>query len=231
MERAGTSEITLKAMAEATGGRHHIVTSLKSLLMTIEGLATKGLIPSVGVKWESCASLEMPRTHHEVPGPLIVRSKHGLWPIPESYIVESKVGNHGLPQQLKARHAWPSIIYVTQDSEPKIPHNFPCDRYELEQSAVTSAMQASKGGYWRCYVQNSLNDGKPGDPFGYLRLQPGPPGTAGTVTLTVMAYNYPRLWELLDKLQSSANANGMPSQAWSQDFMEYIRRMPWSLSP
>ena len=60
--------------------------------------------------------------------------------------------------------------------------------------AKATGSPARAYGGWKCFVHNSLHDGKLGMPFGYLRLD------RGAATLIVLPYNYPRLFELLEKL-------------------------------
>jgi len=96
---------------------------------------TGGLVERVGVKWEAASGLDATRTNAKSMGSLVIRSNHrgeknGFWCLPEAYIVESKPGMHGLPPQLKPRKAWPTLVYVTEDSDPRVPEGLPFDRYE-----------------------------------------------------------------------------------------------------
>lgn len=82
--------------------------------------------------------------------------------------------------------------------------------------AKATGSPARAYGGWKCFVHNSLHDGKLGMPFGYLRLD------RGAATLIVLPYNYPRLFELLEKLPV-----GPPPQAWLHEFGQYLRSVPW----
>jgi len=198
-----------------------VATSLKALLSLIENLAVKGMVPTVNVKWEASQSAEEKRSSHshrtEVAGALAVRTKNGFWPIPESTLyLDSNIGSH-----MPARRARPTLVYVTEDTEPpRIPSGFPVDRYEVEPCTMTVALCARPGVCWRCYMPNSMNDGRLGEPFGFVRAEPG----HQTASLTILPYGFPRLWVLLDKLQGLPN--GATSSLWNHDFHQYLRAIP-----
>jgi len=213
----------LRAICERTGGRIHVVTSLKALLGTMESLAVKGIHPAVTVRWEMLSSVDAPRNKSAdatISGMLAVRSKNGFWPIPEASLAGADVMVTGIPMPLQPRRARPRIIVVNTECQPRIPDGFPYDRYDIEPCSATSVLLSRPHVCWRCYVPNSLGDGRLGEPFGFLSALPG-----GHVTLTLLPYNFPRLWDLLDKLVMLPN--GQANHLWNHDFLEYMRRVPF----
>ncbi|CAM6103367.1 unnamed protein product [Calypogeia fissa] len=216
----------ISAFCEFTGGKCFVATSWKVLMQHTEVTATR-LPPCVIVSFE-----HMPLPGSQTLPPqvqaacqrkmLLVRgngAQQGHWPIPEAFWPDP--AHPGIPP----REPHPTIAYKAVDADPHIPPNFVCDKYEIESNPIMGfLLKAPQGVCWQVYVRHSkgTNHGY-GDPFGYLRLTRG--GT--TLTLVVLPYNYPVLFQLLDqgaKLPGAAKMPPLPQ--WRQEIERYCNSIP-----
>ncbi|GBG71717.1 hypothetical protein CBR_g9128 [Chara braunii] len=222
-------ESTIQRICEYTGGKCIVVSSWKMLMQQIEMMAAR-LQPGVVASFEHiplqgddplpaqvqmlCQRKIMCISRGQSQGP-------GHWPIPESYWPDPTQA------RLPPRDPHPVIAYKSVDSEsfPHIPANFPCDKYEIEPTPIFGFMsKAPAGACWDVYIRNSKgpNNGY-GDPFGYLKLN----RVGSTLTLWVLPYNYPQLWQLLDQLsRMPATAKQSPPLSWRQELERYCAGIP-----
>ncbi|BBM97065.1 hypothetical protein MPTK1_1g02770 [Marchantia polymorpha subsp. ruderalis] len=146
------------------------------------------------------------------------QAQQGHWPIPEAFWPDPT--HPAIPP----RESHPTISYKAVDADPFIPPNFTSDRYEIESNPIMGfLLKAPTNVCWQVYVKNSkgTNHGY-GDPFGYLRLNRG--GTS--LTLIVLPYNYPVLWQLLDQVAKGGSNKIPPLPQWRLDIERYCLSIP-----
>eukprot|EP00249_Psilotum_nudum_P012668 c23911_g1_i1 orf=77-2851(+) len=221
----------ISALCESTGGKCFVATSWRVLLQHVELVASR-LTPSVIVSFE----------HMPVPGSadlppqvlaacqrkvMLVRGgqMQGHWPIPESYLPDP---SH---PEIQPREPHPVIVYKAVDSDSYIPSNFICDKYEVENNPFMGLPHKGFGGAcWQVFVHGSKGPTHGiGDPFGFLRLNHG-----GLLTLLVLPYNYPVLWQLLKQVvrnPGSASAKIPATPQWRQDMERYCSSIPVYYGP
>ncbi|KAL3684707.1 hypothetical protein R1sor_002729 [Riccia sorocarpa] len=217
---------TISAFCEFTGGKCFVATSWKVLMQHTEVTAAR-LPPCVIVSFEHMplpGSVNLPPQVHAAcqRKMLYVRggqAQQGHWPIPEAFWPDPS--QQGIP----ARDSHPTIAYKAVDADPSIPPNFTCDKYEIESNPIVGfLLKAPAGVCWQVFVRNSkgTNHGY-GDPFGYLRLNRG--GT--TLTLVILPYNYPVLWQLLEQVSKTPGSTKIPPlPQWRQDMERYCSSIP-----
>lgn len=213
----------ISKLCESTGGKCFIATSWKALLQHIELTAVR-LVSSVVALFEQApqlgSTLIPPQgSVHKV---IYVRpgQMQGLWPIPESFFPNS------LHPELLPREAHPVICYKPIDADPFIPPNFIYDKYEIENIPFMSLFnKISKGACWQVFIPNSKGThDELGDPFGFIRLNHG-----GSLSLFVLPYNYPVLWQLLKQVvkgPGSTVAKIPFGSQWRQDIEHYCASVP-----
>ncbi|KAL2652907.1 hypothetical protein R1flu_021035 [Riccia fluitans] len=246
---------TISAFCEFTGGKCFVATSWKVLMQHTEVTATR-LPPCVIVSFEHMplpGSVNLPpqegnsnisrfaddghvyrptsaetsefnlRVHAACQRKMLYvrggQAQQGHWPIPEAFWPDPS--QQGIP----ARDSHPTIAYKAVDADPFIPPNFTCDKYEIESNPIIGfLLKAPAGVCWQVFVRNSkgTNHGY-GDPFGYLRLNRG----GSTLTLVILPYNYPVLWQLLEQVSKTpGSAKIPPLPQWRQDIERYCNSIP-----
>jgi hypothetical protein len=110
---------------------------------------------------------------------------------------------------------------VPVDSNSAVFENFPFDKYEIENCALTSNMLAAKPGTtYLVYMMSSSGGTGKGEPFGFLKAN----SNMTAINLFVLPYNFPRLWILLEELVNSLKMN--PTPKWKQEFEKYLSTIP-----
>lgn len=138
---------TLGPLSEATGGKLHVVLSMKHLLSTIEGIAQR--VPAAGVtaNFEPLAlGHDRSLPFHPSPAPSahrkLIYARPGpaaSWPLPD----EMTLGSYTGPSTASGvstvfRHGQPTIRFNTAPVlVPHHPGDFAVDRYVIEQSPLT----------------------------------------------------------------------------------------------
>ncbi|KAG0585074.1 hypothetical protein KC19_3G255800 [Ceratodon purpureus] len=223
-------DTNISQFCEYTGGKCFVATSWKVLMQHTEVTASR-LPPCVIVSFEPMSnSATLPpqvqqACHRKM---LLVRGGQiqgqGHWPIPEAYWPDP---TH---QGISPREPHPMITYKPVDADPHIPPNFIFDKYEIESNPIMGfLLKANAGACWQVFVRNSkgTNHGY-GDPFGYLRLN----RVGSNLTLFVLPYNYPVLWQLLEQLGKMPGQSKMsPSAQWRQDMERYCSSIPAYYGP
>ncbi|KAI1708015.1 integrator complex subunit 6-A [Ditylenchus destructor] len=155
----------------------------------------------------------------------------GHWPIPESYWPDTKmlvlffvvllVMLH-FRTNLPPRDVHPLLCFRCEPHEPMILQNFPFDKYELENCALSQFMVERKEQdvCWQVFAENSSRSGDLGHPFGYLKLS----SNMQSVTLFIMPYNYPMLLPLLDGPIKDPKL--IESSSFRQKFDKYLATIP-----
>ncbi|KAG0338615.1 Integrator complex subunit 6, partial [Podila humilis] len=168
--------------------------------------------------------------HHQLvyipPGWLTPQNRHaGFFPIPEPYWPEAE------STRLLPRNSQPTIHFHTKEEKAlasdqsaegvSIPTNFPYDKYHVAPCPMTQELLTRpKDTCWPVYVKNSYRTEGFGFPFGFLKANT----QQNAVTLTVVAYNYPALFTLLNHLESLPGRT--PNSDWMRDFNEYLSHTP-----
>eukprot|EP00117_Sycon_ciliatum_P008875 scpid58081/ scgid2083/ Integrator complex subunit 6; DBI-1; Protein DDX26; Protein deleted in cancer 1 len=111
------------------------------------------------------------------------------WPIPEGFWQDSSMAS------LPVRKAHPIIVFSCNSNPPLTINKLPFDKYELEPSPLTQFLLQNKppNVCWQVFVEKSPRNGGLGAPFGYLKTSVN----GNCVSLFVMPYNYPVLFQLL----------------------------------
>jgi hypothetical protein len=215
----------LAPMCEVTGGKCITAKSLRHALQLMENLATRHTSVGVNVLLEPAAPIPGADAFtHGLRRKLLIRpnSPHPWWPIPESYSRDALAGK----KQLPPRTALPTIRFATNEANPAIPDNFPFDKYELEASPLTEHMlRTTRGGCLTCTVPGSGARAGREEPFGYLKAST----TSGSVSLFVLPYNYPRLFQLINELRTTHRM--VPTVRWRSDFEQYYSTIPQYYAP
>eukprot|EP00743_Colponemidia_sp_Colp-15_P009455 GILK01010336.1.p1 GENE.GILK01010336.1~~GILK01010336.1.p1 ORF type:complete len:810 (-),score=149.44 GILK01010336.1:275-2626(-) len=253
-------------MTDVTGGRCFVVSNFKSLLQAVESVATKipptvcmsfeplpvtdngnGVVPMDVEDKTKLANVPVTPVTPSLPGAqhivIFVRSSTGTWPIPEWILPTNK------DSILPPRSAQPVLYFSLIPTDPRVPENFPVDRYELEQCGMTQKMihiayqSLRKGeprigyGVGPCYpvyitspmaassasgpVENGL-----GTSFGYLRVNKD----CTAVDLHLMCYNYKKLFSLLeDVIKQGVQVSA--GSAWRQRLDQFLHEIPFYYFP
>ena len=222
---AAASVSPLAPMCEVTGGKCITAKSLRHALQLMENLATRHTSVGVNVLLEPAAPIPGADAFtHGLRRKLLIRpnSPHPWWPIPESYSRDALAGK----KQLPPRTALPTVRFATNEANPAIPDNFPFDKYELEASPLTEHMlRTTRGGCLTCTVPGSGARAGREEPFGYLKAST----TSGSVSLFVLPYNYPRLFQLINELRTTHRM--VPTVRWRSDFEQYYSTIPQYYAP
>ncbi|CAM6046684.1 unnamed protein product [Sphagnum compactum] len=231
-QSAVVMDTNISAFCDFTGGKCFVATSWKILMQHTEVMAAR-LPPCVIVSFEHMSlpgSASLPPQVHQAcqRKMLLVRGGQaqgqGHWPIPEAYWPDPS--HSGIPP----RDPHPVIAYKPMDADPYVPANFIFDKYEIESNPIMGfLLKAHAGACWQVYVRNSKGTSNGyGDPFGFLRLNRG----GSNLTLFVLPYNYPVLWQLLDQLGKIPGAAKMaPLPQWRQDMERYCNSIPAYYGP
>jgi hypothetical protein len=215
----------LAPMCEVTGGKCITARSLRHALQLVENLATRHTSVGVNVLLEPMAPIpSADALSHGLRRKLLVRPNAGRpwWPIPEAFTRDALGGKKALPP----RSALPVVRFAASEANPAIPDNFPFDKYELEPSPLTEHMlRTARGGCLPCVVPGSGARAGREEPFGYLKAST----TSGTVSLYVLPFNYPRLFQLVNELRTTHRM--VPSLRWRTDFEAYCQAMPHYYAP
>ncbi|KAJ7546485.1 hypothetical protein O6H91_08G041500 [Diphasiastrum complanatum] len=215
----------ISAFCESTGGKCFVATNWKVLMQHIEMTASR-LSVGVVVSFDqlpissAVAVNRPPQVYAACKRKLLfVRPSQGYWPIPEAFWPDPS------SPSLPARDPHPTIFFRPIEADPYIPTNFIYDKYEVESNPLVGfLLKAPAGCCWQVFVRNSkgLNHGY-GDPFGFLKLDQ----VGSTLTLYVLPYNYPVLWQLLDqagKMPGGAKMSHLP--LWRQEMERYCNNCP-----
>lgn len=221
----------ISAICESTGGKCFVATSWKIMLQHIELTAARlassvivafdQALPSGSAAISSQANTSFQRRVMFVKG----GQMQGHWPIPECYWPDS---SH---PELPPREPHPVISYKPMEIDSYIPPNFVYDKYELESNTFMNLPhKATVGTCWQVFIRNSkgINHGL-GDPFGFIRLNHG-----GSITLFILPYNYPVLWQLLKQVvkpPGSTTAKLPLNPQWRQDMERYCNGIPPYYAP
>lgn len=223
------------AMCSVTAGRAYSITSLRSLMQSIESLVQKvqsGVViqfEKIGPdppliadaeqatdqvhNWQNTRSLiYVPRSSAQKGFAI------GHWPIPEAFWSDSNLP--ALPQ----RSAHPLVKFTCAGVEPHVMDTLPFDKYELEVSPLTQYIISRKQPHiaWQVYISNSNKSNELGPPFGYLKASTN----LSCVNLFVMPYNYPVLLPIIDEILKKPQHPNKPPREWRIPFEEYLRSMP-----
>ncbi|KAJ3296139.1 Integrator complex subunit 6 [Blyttiomyces sp. JEL0837] len=125
------------------------------------------------------------------------RSVARTFPIPEPMWVDH------LSSQQRPRTAIPVITYSTVDASYSIPHNFPFDRFQMDQSNWADLLQRKSGTCWTLFVRNSGKEPNTlGSPFGFLKVS------------------------TQKQLHKNPSWKSMPPPTWKKQFYQYVSEIP-----
>mmetsp|Transcript_65116 Transcript_65116/g.153762 ORF Transcript_65116/g.153762 Transcript_65116/m.153762 type:complete len:722 (-) Transcript_65116:1014-3179(-) len=205
----GAREADLTNLAEVTGGRLSVVTSMKQTLQSVE-LMMPRLTPSVMVSMQVAG-------HTPVPVRLFVRNVQGLWPVPEAYWPSE--GLLSLPQ----RPAHPLIkLEPGNEPTPASLEILPADKYEMEAGpGVSSVLQRAPKTGVLVAVTTARRPGAAnwttGEPYGYIKT------TGGQTFLHLLPHNFPRLLKLVEEFP---NLRNHMTPQWRNELEGYLRAVP-----
>ncbi|KAF9201596.1 Integrator complex subunit 6, partial [Haplosporangium sp. Z 27] len=201
----------LSILSTVMGGTSYRVRTLRHMLQAMDCMLGISKIPptqyspqavlhiyGVVVNFEDLIDPRRPNTanHHQLvyvnPSWLNPQARHpGFFPIPEPFWPEVDA------QRLPTRNAQPTMHYHTKEEKcVEIPDGFPYDKYVVAPCPMTQELLTRPpGSCWPVYIKNSYKTEGFGFPFGFLKANTN----KNAVTLTVVAYNYPALFTLLDQ--------------------------------
>lgn len=226
----------INSMCEVTGGRSYLISTQRMLFQCLESLVAKiqaGVVINfekygndppllkneemanqlmTDRMWEKCRRMILIPRNPQTKGFMI-----GHWPIPEDFWLNLHSAN------LPKRSAHPLVKFKCEPCEPMCIEEIPFDRYDLEPSPLTQFIleRRQPNVAWQCFVPNSGS--KPNDlgfPFGYLKANSNLMG----VSLYVMPYNYPLLFQLITELFQ--NLKLKPTKQWTDKFDMYLKHIP-----
>ncbi|PWA03770.1 hypothetical protein BB558_000042 [Smittium angustum] len=164
---------------------------------------------------------------------MISNGSAGYFPIPESFWIDSVVGNttNSLPDS-QHRAAHPTLLYSETPIQWSVPSKFPFDKFQIDSNskvcqsllaATNAAFKANPEGpplCWPIYVANSYRANNAGFPFGLLRSN----SARNAVNLFVLPYNFPALFILLRRYESLPKPAGF--KQWKIELDEYLSHTP-----
>lgn len=213
---ANLAEPSSSHMSRATGGRTFEAGSVKEMLSRVASMYP--IQPGCVVEFEPLSTQVVPtptemlvRGHH-----IIVRKKStGLWPIPETYWPDPSL------KKLPARSAIPTLAFVPVEATAQCPRDFPADKYEVvpctpQRTPVGTRMAGS----YHVFVSTGPR-GPRQPPCGFVRFSQ----TNKAIELTLLPYNFPRLWPIIEELQVT-KARSL-SAAMRVEFDNYLRELPF----
>ncbi|GAV08635.1 hypothetical protein RvY_18299 [Ramazzottius varieornatus] len=230
----------LEGFSSLTGGRSFCIESVRwvdNVMMKLADLVAQNgvmvrLEPSEEAAFHASAVNRMiflPRNPQK-------SHANGHWPLPEPFWADLRTQS-----VIPSRDSHPVLKFQPSMEEIPVAPSLgdvplPVDKYEVEQSALTSEFleKAERYKHWPVYVNATTGPDRPPIPqlCGYLAMQnrtetgqgpgPGPgPGNEKVLALHVLPVNYPILFDLLERFNKTQNR-----KEWKAQFDSYIQGIP-----
>ncbi|KAJ9070307.1 hypothetical protein DSO57_1009399 [Entomophthora muscae] len=143
------------------------------------------------------------------------RLRMPFFPFPENYWAKADIA------RLPVRETAPIVAFERGEKPVVIPPNYPYDKYKLQPCPLTEEFLAcDKPQFWLVNAPNSFSEPGKGFPFGVLTANTSRQG----VNLLVMGYNFPLIWQIIQKSQAISHR---PDPSVANEIKTFLSHTPF----